>query len=593
MTKIDCEKTAPLKLFVWMAVLLCFLVVPATSQAGFDPRDVPALAVVAGTGVSRGWEDNIISRLWNGDACVDSALDFGQALGDTMSDYDVCDGWRIRQLTNYTGGHTALLLESPNGESYYVDNYFGRPEIQPMTKVTEHTYTMEPVPGLGNTSTGGDLFGVLPWEARDYGLDITVGGTSSAPEPTALLADGVPEDDATLKSSVFESVDPNAKFGPQGYGTQRYVRGDTPFSYMVVFENLATATAPAQQVAVLDQIPASLNFATLQLGPITIADQTVTPPAGVMDYSTFIDQRPENNVVVAIRVMADSEDRMIIWEFTSLDPDTIDPECEDCGFSEMVPLEYTDPTRGFLPPNMASPQGQGHVTFIMAPVSSIANGDVVPNQAEIYFDTNDPIITAPWLNTIDIQAPESHVLPLDPIQSTPSFTVQWTGSDGGSGVGGYDIFVSSDGGITYTQWLNNTSETAALFTFGKSGTTYKFYSVARDNVGNREGVPDTSDAETTVVVSAEEICGDNIDNDFDGLVDEDCEPACAIDGDLDGDCAVDASDRIIFIGAFRSCEGDANYLPEADYDGDGCITHGDYREWFKYYRAYLSSQTPS
>ena len=193
-----------LKTIVCFIVVVRTMLIPAGSEAGFDPRDVPAIAVVAGTGTARTFEDNIVSRLWNGDACVDSALDFGQALGTTMTDSGVCDGWRIRQLTNYTGGHTALVLDSPNGESYYADNYFGHIEIQPMNKLTDHTYTMEPVPYLGNTSLGGGLFGGLPWEARDYGLDITIGQASGDQEPTALTADGIPEGDAGHKVSVFQ-----------------------------------------------------------------------------------------------------------------------------------------------------------------------------------------------------------------------------------------------------------------------------------------------------------------------------------------------------------------------------------------------------
>jgi hypothetical protein len=56
-------------------------------------------------------------------------------------------------------------------------------------------------------------------------------------------------------------------------------------------------------------------------------------------------------------------------------------------------------------------------------------------------------------------------------------------------------------------------------------------------------------------------------------------------GDLDGDGNCDRDDRNILRASLRKCEGTPGYNPECDYDGDGCITYGDYRIWYGYYRA--------
>ena len=549
-------------LLMSIALLFFFLNTAPFAQAGFNVQDVPALTVVLAKGTTRTLDDNIVSRLWNGDACVDSAQDYGQAVANELNNpaYNgAFDGWRVRQLTNYSGGHTAVVLDSPNGQSYYADNYFGHPEIQPMDKLSEHTYIMaqSDLPGNPNTSLGGFLFGGIPWEARDYGLDITVGETPDDSHPTDVPANGVPEGEEEHTVSVFEAVDPNAKFGPLGYGNQGYVRGDTPFTYTIAFENMATASAPANTVLVEDYLPSSLDYSSLRLGPVTIGNQTLVPPPGVKSFSGFIDLRPEINVVAAVKVTySQGMPSMITWEFRSLDPDT------DCGGGE---CEYAlmDPIndlRGLLPPNNESPEGQGYVSYSIDPSSVTMSGDQIENHASITFDYNDPIQTAVWANTIDSTSPLSHIEALSAIQTSTTFTVEWAGSDEnpqgtpGSGVQSYDVFVSEDGGLNYTQWLNDWTGTSADFPYGEDGVSYYFYSMAKDNVDNKQTAP--ADSVQTLV---------------------ELEQSCDVQGDLDGDNDCDYDDYLIFRTCYGACNDDANYMLEADLDEDGCVTINDYR----------------
>jgi len=60
-------------------------------------------------------------------------------------------------------------------------------------------------------------------------------------------------------------------------------------------------------------------------------------------------------------------------------------------------------------------------------------------------------------------------------------------------------------------------------------------------------------------------------------------------GDLNYDGVVDINDSNIIRGAFGKCAGTPGYLLQADYIYDGCINYNDYREWYKYYKIYLSS----
>ena len=75
--------------------------------------------------------------------------------------------------------------------------------------------------------------------------------------------------------------------------------------------------------------------------------------------------------------------------------------------------------------------------------------------------------------------------------------MSWSGTDDGSGIATYDIYVSVDGS-DYELWLDNTADTTATYT-GESGRTYRFYSTAKDNVGYTENAPGTADATTTPV----------------------------------------------------------------------------------------------
>ena len=69
---------------------------------------------------------------------------------------------------------------------------------------------------------------------------------------------------------------------------------------------------------------------------------------------------------------------------------------------------------------------------------------------------------------------------------------------GGSGILGYDVYVSEDSG-PFTQWLKDTTLTHSQFTKAEPGHTYAFYCVATDNVGNVKPTPTEAQTQTTIV----------------------------------------------------------------------------------------------
>jgi hypothetical protein len=86
------------------------------------------------------------------------------------------------------------------------------------------------------------------------------------------------------------------------------------------------------------------------------------------------------------------------------------------------------------------------------------------------------------------------------VQSPALFEVRWSGSDAGSGVARYDVYVSDNGG-DFKPWQTGTAATQATY-IGQLGHTYGFYSVATDHVGHRQPTPTGSQATTLVITNA-------------------------------------------------------------------------------------------
>jgi WD40 repeat protein len=306
------------------------------------------------------------------------------------------------------------------------------------------------------------------------------------PKPDDLM-DLFCEAVAQLNGQTITSGDPNDITGAMGFDSAQWVAGSQPLPDTVYFGNVPTATAPAAEVIVTDHLDATkLDMTTVNLQSITFANQTVTPtqdvslPVGMRQFNADVDLRPAKNLIVRINANVDMLTGDLMWHFTSLDPVTMQPP--------------TDPTAGFLDPGQ-----EGSVLFSVLPRKDLKTGTVVTDQASIMFDFNAWIDTPVWFNTIDNDMPSSQVNALAGTQNTLSFPVSWKGTDVGSGLKDFTIYVSDNGGA-WTPWLTNTTDTSTTFT-GVGGHTYAFYSQARDNASNLEAThlqPDT----TTIVAQS-------------------------------------------------------------------------------------------
>jgi hypothetical protein len=284
---------------------------------------------------------------------------------------------------------------------------------------------------------------------------------------------------------VVTSTDPNSKTC-SGWGSPGFVCSGEPILYGIEFANQPTATAPAQQVTIADQLNTNLDWSTLQLGSIGFNNQIVAVPDGLTDYAGWASVTTDPNPV-AVTAAFDPGTGILTWTMSSIDPVT----------GQLV----TDPLAGFLPPDTTNAVGEGYVTYAVRPKTGLPNGTIITNQASIVFDVNAPILTPVVTNLLDVVPPSSSVNALAPVTMGTNVVVSWSGADGaGPGIASYDIFVSTDGG-PWTEWLADTTNTSAVFD-GSIGHSYSFSSLAQDNAGNFEPAHLAADATTSVVAGA-------------------------------------------------------------------------------------------
>ena len=277
--------------------------------------------------------------------------------------------------------------------------------------------------------------------------------------------------------------DPNEMTGPVGFGPQHAVPATQPLLYTIDFENQATATASARQIVITNALDPSLDPRTFRLREISFGSIKVTVPVNKSYYQTLIDLGPAyNGLQAAISAGVDVVHHQVIWTLVAIDP--------------VTGQEVDAANLGLLPPNNATHDGEGYVSYTISPVAGVANGVIVSNAAGIVFDTNEPIPTNVWTNTLIVASPTSAVAAL-PATSPATFLLSWSGSDGVAGLPlTFDIFVSDNGG-PYTASLSGVSYTSAPYN-GLAGHTYQFYSIAHDAAGDNEAAKTTPDATTTV-----------------------------------------------------------------------------------------------
>jgi len=198
----------------------------------------------------------------------------------------------------------------------------------------------------------------------------------------------------TIDSGTSTSVtsnDPNEKLGLAGWDGAGSVISNTRMVYTIFFENVITATAPAQEVFLTDQLSDRLDWTTLRFEEVAFGDTALAiedDGASFQTQALVNDYRYPSTTTWRVDVSGQININTgeLGWTFRTLDPAT-----------GLLP---GDVGAGFLPPNDDTGRGEGHVTFSIEQMADLSKGTVITNQANIVFDTNEAILTNIFTNTV-------------------------------------------------------------------------------------------------------------------------------------------------------------------------------------------------
>ncbi len=290
-----------------------------------------------------------------------------------------------------------------------------------------------------------------------------------------------------LNVKAVSSFDPNEIVGPAGFTPEVYTKNDGSFNYKIYFENKSTASAPAQEVIVIDTLDKDkFDFSTFSFGPFGYGDNSFFPLNGLKEYTLEIDSLKTEGVLLRVSAKFDTATGIAYWQYITLDTNTMDyPE---------------DPDAGFLPPNKNSPEGEGFVSFNIVPFKTLADNEEINNKAKIVFDLNEPIWTNTYTNHLDLSPPVSKLTEIQSTWETDLYRFFIDAADSLSGIRNYTLFASKNDSAYKPVLITNQNP---FYYKCEPGIVYNFFSIAQDSVSNTEPMKSESEV-NTLNVSVEE-----------------------------------------------------------------------------------------
>ncbi|MEL0457547.1 CARDB domain-containing protein [Flavobacteriaceae bacterium SZ-1-7] len=275
---------------------------------------------------------------------------------------------------------------------------------------------------------------------------------------------------------VVASCDPNEIIGPEGFGPEKFVSNTETLNYTINFENDPDfATAPAQRVVIRQKLGSNFNPASFRLQGFGFGKYTFDVPEGLSSYSTRLNLSSEIGMDVNVSIGIDVVNSELFWSFQSIDPET-----------GLPPYEAL---KGFLPINDDNGAGEGFVNYSIKAKSTTVTGDELNASANIFFDINEPIGTNEAINIIDAEPPIIDAITDSNLEfeTIQSFKLDASDDLGGSGILGYEVYLSEDGG-EYRK-ISDVLNIEDKFTFeGEPDKAYCLAPVVIDNVNNKSEI---------------------------------------------------------------------------------------------------------
>ena len=281
----------------------------------------------------------------------------------------------------------------------------------------------------------------------------------------------------SLGTSAGISADPNEIIGPVGYDSVRWVSVNDFLNYTIFFENDPDfATANAQNVDVRFGFEDKSLMKGFGISSYGFANRFWNVKDFPIAYQTRLDLRDSMSIYVDLYAGIDVVRQEAFWSFKTIDPAT-----------GMNPWQVD---KGMLPVNDSTHIGEGFVKFLLRPGKHLKTGDTISIKANIVFDKNDTIATNRWCNRIDAGMPVSKVIGSVDKENKSLYHLTFEAKDDkdGSGLKRVHLYLANNMGL-YEEYAACSPDTVLSFPI-ESGRQYQLYSIAEDNVGNKEPLKD-------------------------------------------------------------------------------------------------------
>ncbi len=330
-------------------------------------------------------------------------------------------------------------------------------------------------------------------------------------------------------STPVNSFDPNDIYGYTAESGSRYMTDKVQqVNYRIEFENDPEfATASAHVVEIRDTLNAKyFDLDSYAPTGIKIGDRTELLD-GKPQFVRTIDMRPQINAITQVEGFYNRMKGIVTYRFTSIDPMTMEPT--------------DDVMQGFLPVNVDGTSGIGEVSYNVNLLKTFADGTQISNRASIVFDTNDPILTPVWQNTIDAVSPVSKVTEVVTLNDSTA-RVHCEGTDERSGVWRYEVYAQYGSVGTWEKVGICKADSAWIDFPMEDNMSYGFCALAVDSAGNVEVKDMVREAQLVT----------------------------CLNGDANGDGIIDIEDVVTAVSHFLG-EGTPILMMAADVNTDGVI----------------------